>query len=182
MDDTARAALDAAMQRLAAGDRSVFSMVFTQLWTPMLRFCKQQLKHEADAHDAAQNALQKVLERASDYDPKRPALPWALAIAAWECRTIQRKYSRRKEVSDGPLSQLAQDADQDQVEQAELIECALATVQTLSSLDRAVLTETYWDQDQHQRRSPSAAATQRKRKERALERLRTAFRRLYGID
>src|SRR5436190_20458326 len=80
--------LDALMARLADGDRSVFTLVFKRLWPPTLRLCNSLLRHEADASDAAQQAMQKVLERASDYDPQRPALPWALTVAAWECRTF----------------------------------------------------------------------------------------------
>ena len=55
----------------------------------MLHLCKSLLKNEADAADAAQEAMQKVFTRAHQYDPTRHALPWALAIAAWECRTVQ---------------------------------------------------------------------------------------------
>ncbi|HEX6275868.1 MAG TPA: sigma factor, partial [Polyangiaceae bacterium] len=86
------------MARLAEGDRSAFSPVFTRLWPRTLRFCQSLLKSEADASDAAQEAMQKIFERAGDYDASRPAVPWALAIAAWECRTLQRKRQRRREV------------------------------------------------------------------------------------
>jgi len=79
--------IDGLMARLAEGDRSVFTLVFTRLWEPTLRLCQSLLKNEADASDAAQEAMQKILERAGDYDSSRPAMPWALAIAAWECRT-----------------------------------------------------------------------------------------------
>lgn len=41
--------------------------------------------------------MKKILERPADYDAKRPALPWALAIAGWECRTLHRTQKRRRE-------------------------------------------------------------------------------------
>lgn len=44
---------------------------------------------------AALAAVLKVFSRASEYDPERDALVWALGIAAWECRTIRRKRERR---------------------------------------------------------------------------------------
>src|SRR6478735_7020230 len=92
--------LDALMARLATGDRSVFAQVFDLLWPKVHRFCLGILKHDADASDAAQEAMQKILERASDYDRNRPALPWALTIAAWECKTLQRQRGRRREVAE----------------------------------------------------------------------------------
>jgi DNA-directed RNA polymerase specialized sigma24 family protein len=99
--------LDALMARLAEGDRSAFSPVFERLWPPALRLCANMLKNDADAADAAQHAMEKILVRASDYDPSRPALPWALAIASWECRTILRRRFRRREISDDSIQWLA---------------------------------------------------------------------------
>ena len=58
--------IEALLARLADGDRSVFSLVFKRLWVPMHRFCLSMLKHEADAADAAQQAMAKIFERASD--------------------------------------------------------------------------------------------------------------------
>ena len=89
--------IDSLLARLGDGDRSVFSLVFHRLWGPLQRFCFSMLKHDADAADAAQQAMGKIFERASEYDPERPAMPWALAIAAWECRTLQRQRFRRRE-------------------------------------------------------------------------------------
>jgi hypothetical protein len=65
--------LDASLARLARGDRSAFTTVFRELWPRTLRLCTGILKNEADAADAAQQALSKILERASEYDPERPA-------------------------------------------------------------------------------------------------------------
>jgi DNA-directed RNA polymerase specialized sigma24 family protein len=60
--------------RLADGERSVFSVVFKRLWTPIYRFCVSMLGNDADASDAAQEALAKVLARASEYDAARPPI------------------------------------------------------------------------------------------------------------
>jgi RNA polymerase sigma-70 factor (ECF subfamily) len=165
--------LDQLVARLAEGDRGAFAAVFRALWTPTLKLCSSMLKNEADAADAAQQAMQKVLERASDYDPTRPALPWALAIAAWECRTILRKRSRRKEVSDDAAPETAAEDVPTEVEQRLLIQNALVAVGELSANDRETLVATFWDQDGDVR-----GATLRKRRERAVKRLRDAFRRL----
>lgn len=168
--------LDELTAKLAEGDRRVFTAVFRALWTPTLKLCSGMLKNEADAADAAQQALQKVLERASDYDPQRPALPWALAIAAWECRTILRKRSRRKEVSDDGAPDLPSGDVPAEMEQRLLVQHALVALGELSESDRETLVATFWDQA-----SDVTGATARKRRERAMKRLRDAFRRLYGI-
>jgi len=170
--------LDAWMARLADGDRSAFSLVFKRLWTPIFRFCASLVKNEADASDAAQQAMQKILERASDYDPGRPALPWAFALAAWECKTLQRKHQRRREVAEDTAGERAtedgEDAE-DEMVRRDLVAAALSALGELSEVDRETLIATFQDQ------APSGA-TVRKRRERALDRFRNAFKRIYGLE
>jgi len=123
--------------------------------------------------------MQKILERAPlDYDRARPALPWALAIAGWECRTLARKRSRRREVSppdDAPADVLGD--GEAAVEQRDLLRAALHALGELSEADREVLVATF----REEAATSVSGATFRKRRERALERLRGAFRRLYGL-
>jgi RNA polymerase sigma-70 factor (ECF subfamily) len=165
------------MARLAEGDRSVFHEVFERLWGPTYRLCASLLKNDADAADAAQEAMAKILQRASDYDPTRAAVPWALAIAAWECRTLRRKLTRRREVPDLDSDQLAGEDSQEQLVERDLVQSALSAVGELSQTDRDTLMATFLDEA-----PPIAGATFRKRRERALGRLRDAWKRLYGLD
>jgi RNA polymerase sigma-70 factor, ECF subfamily len=175
--------LDALMARLADGDRSAFRPVFERLWPPIQRLCGSLLHQEADAADAAQEAMQKILARApADYDRTRPALPWALAIAGWECRTLLRKRLRRRESaglesagleSAGPSGG---DPEREFV-QRDLARAALEALGELSESDREALLASFWEEA-----ASVSGATLRKRRERALERLRSAFRRLYGLD
>jgi RNA polymerase sigma-70 factor, ECF subfamily len=191
--------LDSLMARLADGDRSVFRAVFEQLWPPTLRLCSSMLKNDADAADAAQQAMTKMLERASDYDPTRPALPWALAIAGWECRTILRTRSRRRETAAdlAPEPARAEDTEQD-LAMHELVTLAREAIGQLSDIDRGVLETTFLEEaprgmggalavdagaaTEARMHQGTQGATIRKRRERAIVRLRAAFRRLYGID
>src|SRR5690349_23314701 len=92
--------LDVLMAQLARGERAVFTRVFELLWERVYAVCLKLLENEADAADAAQEAMQKILERSSEYDARRPAMPWALAIAGLECRTLRRKRTRRKEAGE----------------------------------------------------------------------------------
>lgn len=169
--------IDALLARLADGDRSVFPLVFKRLWVPIHRFCLSMLKQEADAADAAQQAMTKIFERASDYDPKRPALPWALAIAAWECRTLQRKRFRRREAPEDAGGEPADDRSEEELIRRDLTQAALTAMGELPEADRETLLATFLDEA-----TSVSGATLRKRRERASDRLRASFRRLYGLD
>ncbi|MCK6586471.1 MAG: sigma-70 family RNA polymerase sigma factor [Polyangiaceae bacterium] len=168
--------LDALMARLADGDRAVFARVFELLWGPIHRLCVTLLRNDADAADAAQEAMQKILERASDYDKSRPAMPWAMAIAGWECRTLSRKRGRRREVDEADHEQ-AGEHPEDEVVQRNLAAAAIAALGELSAADRETLIATFWEEA-----ASVSGATLRKRRERALDRLKKTFRRLYGLD
>lgn len=168
--------LDALMARLADGERAVFRPVFAQLWGPIFRLCTSLLRNEADASDAAQEAMHKILERASDYDKTRPALPWAMAIAGFECRTLLRKRSRRRESYEAPPERASDSAEAELLER-DLVAAALETLGQLGESDRETLVSTFWDEA-----ASVSGATFRKRRERALGRLRNTFRRVYGLD
>src|SRR6266849_3158600 len=90
------------MVRLADGDRSAFSPLYTLLWPALRVFVHRQLP-ASDAEDVAQDALLKVFARASRFDPARDALAWALGIAAFEVRTARKRTARRKEELLEPL-------------------------------------------------------------------------------
>ncbi len=167
--------LDHLMARLADGDRRVFTVVFQKLWPRVRALCASILNNSDDAEDAAQQAMEKFLTRASDYDRTRPALPWALSIAAWECRTLARWRQRRREVTEQGDERIA-DATEDAFVQRDLGRAALEALGTLSQNDRDALIASYI----HEAGDSTAAG--RKRRQRALERLRGAFRRLYGTE
>jgi len=144
MNTPANTELDGWMARLADGDRSAFDAVFERLHGPVNRLCLQYLGNEADAADAMQEALQKVLERASDYDPARRALPWALALAGWECRTVARRRQRWREVPEAEAGARLGEDEAEAFAQRKLAEAAMAVMGTLSEQDRQTLTATFW--------------------------------------
>lgn len=168
--------LDELLGKLADGDRSVFADVFKRLWEPSLKLCTRLMGEEASGADAAQSAMLRILQRASEYDRTRPALPWAMAIATFECRSLMKKRSRLRETSE-VVSASDEGSGADEQVQKVLLTSAVAALGTLSALDQQTLTETYWETA-----AEAAGATLRKRRERALHRLRNAFRRLYGLD
>lgn len=165
------------MARLADGDRAAFTPVFRALWPSIFTLCVGMLRNEADAKDAAQEAMEKILSRAPGYDRARPALPWALAIGAWECRTLARQKSRRREVTEAPEGTAVASSFEDAVVEEDLTRAAVTAMGRLSDADKETLLATFWDEAASVR-----GPTLRKRRERALERLRSTFRRIYGLD
>lgn len=179
MTETEPTDLDALMARLAEGDRAAFAPVFRALWPRVHRLCLRLVHSDADAEDAAQQAMEKILSRASEYDPKRAALPWALGIAGWECRTLRKRQSRRRELSDeaAPEAHDARPGADDALAERDLVAATMAALGTLSASDQETLLATYFEHA-----TSAGGATLRKRRERALGRLRLAFRRLYAVD
>jgi RNA polymerase sigma-70 factor, ECF subfamily len=166
--------LDSLMARLADGDRSAFTPVFRLLWPPTLRMCTSMLKNDADAKDAAQQSMEKILARASSYDPTRSAMPWALAIAAWECRTLRQARRRRRETPEELVKEPMSAGAEEEMAQHDLGQAALYALGQLSDVDKETLIATFWEES-------ATGPAFRKRRERAVHRLRDAFRRIYGI-
>ena len=133
-----RTEVDLLMHRLASGDRSAFTPLFRALWGPTLHLCQRLVPHSDDAVDAAQTSMLRLFERAAEYDVQRPALPWALGIAAWECRTLRTRRQRSREVSE-PVGVDDGGAAAQEVEQRELTEAALHALGTLSEVDQRTL-------------------------------------------
>lgn len=119
--------------------------------------------------------MMKILERAVEYEKRRSAaLPWPLGIAAWECRTAMRRQKRLKASLGEPLLSDWGSGAEDQ-EKRVLVKAAVKAMGALSEVDQETLLSTYFETE------PTATgSTLRKRRERALTRLRDSFRRLYG--
>lgn len=170
--------LDADMARLGRGDRSVFTSVFQRLF-PMVRAYAARMTSEADADDAAQSALVKVFEQAAAYDPTRPAAAWALAITAWECRTLQKRAARRRtEPLEAAQAVAADGLDPESAAlRSEMVDAAREAFGALGEADKDTLLAAF-SADADARLA--GGATFRKRKERALDRLRDLLRKLHG--
>lgn len=173
-----RGAADEAMARLADGDRRALREVHDAVRAPMLRAAERILGGGADAEDAAQHALQKLFAQAADFDRSRRVIPWAVALAVFEARTLRKKAQRRKvdAVDTGRFQALAaSDADAPELlERSELQAIVEGLVGQLSEADRATVFDVLAENEDG--RGPAF----RKRKQRALERLREAWRLLNG--
>jgi RNA polymerase sigma factor (sigma-70 family) len=92
--DAREADLDAWMSRLAGGDRSAFEPLYLALRTRARRLATMRLGETA-ADDVTQSALLRVFDRASEFTPGKPCLPWFYAIVVNEIRAAQRKDARQ---------------------------------------------------------------------------------------
>ncbi|HEY1418720.1 MAG TPA: sigma-70 family RNA polymerase sigma factor [Myxococcaceae bacterium] len=180
MDAAERDRLQHSMGALARGDRSAFEPVFAGLWPLLRRFCQRVLGDDHLAEDAAQGALMKVLYRSTEFRPDGDVVAWALGIAAYECRSLRNQRLRRAEQHADPdlatmgLTQpSAEAAAIDAQLAAELRQLMLG----LRPVDRETLERELGPAPPF-RRDP----TFRKRLQRALERLRLAWRETHGSD
>jgi RNA polymerase sigma-70 factor (ECF subfamily) len=164
------------MCRLAEGDREAFEPVFAALWPVLRAFAARALTVPAEAEDAAQSALVKVFARAAEFDAGRAALPWALGIAAYECRTLRKSRARRREeLTQAPPEGVHARTPEDAAIERDLQAAAAEVLGGLSTIDAETLLAAARGE-----REPSA--TFRKRLERALARFRKEWRARHGAD
>jgi RNA polymerase sigma-70 factor (ECF subfamily) len=167
------------LARLADGDRAAFPPAFTLLWPVTRAFARSYLRDEGGAEDAAQQSLVRVFLRAAEFDASRPALPWVLGVVANECRTLRRQTQRRRE---GPLEEpdahpYPGDSPEEAATRRDLERAAFAALGGLPAADvEAILAHIGVAE-----RPDLPPATFRKRLERALKRLRRAWRERHGI-
>lgn len=140
----------------------------------MRGLCRRLLPDE-DADDVAQDALLKVFERASEFDPTiGAARPWMLGIATWEVRTLRRR--RGRELARARPQPEPGSTPEDDVLDANLKQRLDEILADLDELDRATVLAVL----EREERPAVTPATFRKRVQRATERLRQAWRRAHG--
>jgi RNA polymerase sigma-70 factor (ECF subfamily) len=177
MDALRRKAIHDAMVRLADGDRSAMKVLVNELWPVVLLFAERGLRHEQDAEDVAQEVFLRICSRISAFDRNLDGLSWAFGIANYEIMTVRRRRKRRRElVGDGELAARAdaRPSQEEAVIQSQLSEAMALAVGHLSDDDRANLAL------EVPRLANGPRATVRKRRQRALDRLRVVWRKLYG--
>lgn len=162
------------MVLLASGDRDAFATVFDGLWPSVRAFAVRATGDAPEAEDIAQRTLLKVFSRITDFDTTRDGVAWVFGIAAFEIKTFRKQRQRRKE---GPEIDSAHAAAPAATPEEAAIEMELRQALTdvlgeLKPTDREVLLS-------DRARNEPASATSRKRRQRALGRLRDLWRRRY---
>lgn len=149
--------------------------MFDLAWPRVRELAGRLMPHDADADDAAQIALVKLFERASEFDRERDALAWIVGIVSYECLTLRKKAARRREAAGEPMLAAVADARPTPEERAissELERAAVAVMGSLRPEDHATLRVALFGEGER----TAKPATFRKRVERALDRLRAAWR------
>ena len=172
MERVEREALQRQLERLADGDRDAFHPLFVRLW-PLLRGFAARCLSREEAEDVAQEALLRVFSRAAEFDRRRDALSWTLGIAAYEIRSARKRRERRREQPAGALAERPDPAGspEDAAVAGDLERELHAALAALGPADAETLLAYARGE-----RPDLPGATFRKRVERALERLRGAWR------
>jgi RNA polymerase sigma-70 factor, ECF subfamily len=177
MDAARRKAIHEAMVQLCDGDRAAVDLLVDQLWPVIFSFAQRSLGGQvADAEDIAQEVFYRICARISDFDRTRDGLSWAFGIASYEIMTQRRRSQRRREVArhdDLPTFVDGSASQEDQLMAREIQHAFAQVVGALTEEDRAALG---LDRDA----AAVGGARLRKRKQRALERLRGIWRQVYG--
>lgn len=175
MDRNKRTELQQQLIRLADGDRAAFHAVFSLVW-PLAQRLASRLLPGRDADEAAQEALLKIFLRASEFDPSREALPWILGCVAYQCRTHARRDARREDQLANAERLPAESRTPESLAALHELEQALhEIIGTLSPLDRETILMVLDEEE------TLGGATFRKRLQRALARLRDAWRLKHGM-
>jgi RNA polymerase sigma-70 factor (ECF subfamily) len=178
-DPGLRTRIHAAICALADGDRSALPLLMQDLWPVLLRFSERAVRNTADAEDIAQEVFVRIAARISDFDSSRDGLSWAFAIAAFEIRTLLKRRQRRREVSaEGELALLADfggSSPELQVLDEELNRVLQEVATSLSPQERQAL----GINDSTDGVAISAPAL-RKRRQRALAKLKSVWKALHG--
>lgn len=178
MDRETKQELQKLMERLAEGDREAFHPLYEMLWPLVHRFAQKALPGSPDADDVAQVSLMKVFARAAEFDRDRDALSWILGVTAYECRTFRQTHRRRREDSSPEDIHMEEGPNPEQNAIARDLEmAALDVLGTLRPIDVETIRAMMDD-----RKPEVPSATFRKRCERAIHRLRTAWSSRHGLD
>lgn len=163
------------MVRFADGERAAFRPLFDALWPLLLAVTTRGLSGRADAEDAAQRAMLVIFERIVDLERDRDGVAWAVTVAAFEVMTVRRKVTRRREAARAEAALLAvvdaAPAADEQLAAAEVRAAIRAAIGELPARDQEALAVVLADDEM------APGETPRKRRFRALERLREVWRR-----
>ncbi|HYQ02843.1 MAG TPA: sigma factor [Polyangiaceae bacterium] len=176
MDRERRTAIQNAIVRLADGDRTAMPELVEQLWPVLLDYAQRGLRDLQGAEDVAQEVLFRISHRISEFDRTRDGLSWAFGIATFEILSQRKRRQRRREtlIAHAPPESDLEPSTEDALIQAELHAALADALGQLSAEDLAQLNLV------ERPRSGPATPAARKRRQRALDRLRTIWRNLYG--
>jgi RNA polymerase sigma-70 factor (ECF subfamily) len=176
MDPDRRKIIHETICRLADGDRTVMPELVHELWPVLFEYARRSVP-EPDAEDVAQEVFLRICTRIAEFDPTRDGVSWAFGIASYAVLTHRRKVQRRRETAEPEkVDALAtQGVSQEEVTIRRDLHAALREV--LGQLSEEDLVHLGPGTSAH---AAVSGATLRKRRQRAMARLRLVWRKLYG--
>jgi len=155
------------MMRLKEGDRSAIQEVYSLVWKPVCSFVSRWVSDSSAVEDIAQQSLIKLYEQAPNYNPEKNPWAWLMTIAYWEIKSEIRNAHRKGKwqahsfVDHHSSPQANPELSFLEREYKQSVEHA---IQHLSAKEREAILQSL-------KKTP-LSSTQRKRKERALAKLR----------
>ncbi len=172
-----RKAIQDAILRLADGDRSAMPQLVSDLWPVLLGFANSGLRDQQDAEDVAQEVFVRICARVSEFDRMRDAVSWAFGIAAFEVMTQRRRRQRRRESFSASGVADCGETEGSAEDDALRAELRILLTEALGQLSPEELATLGLGEAAH---AVAATPAMRKRRQRALDRLRIVWRRIYG--
>jgi RNA polymerase sigma-70 factor, ECF subfamily len=177
MNPERRTAIQQAILRLADGDRTAMPGLVEHLWPVLLSYAERGLRDPQGAEDVAQEVLFRISSRISELDRTRDPLAWAFGIATFEIMTQRKRHQRRRETLLGgavPEREASAQSAEEAAIHAEVQASLTEAIGQLSPDDIAHLGLS------EPAKTSTATPAMRKRRQRALDRLRTIWRNIYG--
>jgi RNA polymerase sigma factor (sigma-70 family) len=170
-----RATIQELMVRLHDGDRTAFPPLADALWPVVLAFAQSAGGPGVEPDDIAQEVFLRLCTRMAEFDPRRDAVSWIYGIARYEVMTHRKRRQRRREVDEPALAFVADPAGsaEDRLVHQDLVVRLTGLVGQLTEADKLAL-------GLDEAGGTAGGATARKRKQRALDRLRELWRSLHG--
>lgn len=144
----------------------------------LLAFAQRGVGNATDAEDIAQEVFLRICARIGEFDAKRDGVSWAFGIASYEILSHRKRVLRRREDAgvDVTSQRDAQPTQEDLAARRELLAALREVIGEMSDDEQRALGLS----DDTAASGASASAAERKRKQRALTKLRVLWRQIHG--
>ena len=131
------------LQRIAAGDRDAFEVLYRRFVRPVFTLALRRLGDRGRAEDATQETFTSIWRSASSYRPDRgPGSPWLYAVA--RNAIVDRARARSEAPTEVPDEAASEPGPADEAERSWLAWRVHRAMQELPEHERPLLELAYW--------------------------------------
>jgi len=105
------ASVEAAIQRVQAGDQDAFADIYRAFSRRVLGLCRKLLGSGAAAEDATSEVFARTQRAMDRYDPTKPFDRWILTITSNHCISQLRRQQRERQIFVTDTAETAADRD-----------------------------------------------------------------------